>query len=98
MSVVSVLELPVRAGAEAAIARVYEEAEVFELSRQSGGFLGGRLLRPLRVGEPFLVIAEWESKAYYQRWLDNPVRESLGAQINPHLTGDVREGAVYEDA
>jgi hypothetical protein len=50
------------------------------------------------VGEPFLVIAEWESKAYYQRWLDNPVRESLSAQINPHLTGDVREGAVYDDA
>jgi heme-degrading monooxygenase HmoA len=98
MSVVSVLELPVRAGAEAAIARVYEEAEVFELSRQSGGFLGGRLLRPLRVGEPFLVIAEWESKADYQRWLDNPVRESLSAQITPHLTDDVREGSVYEDA
>jgi heme-degrading monooxygenase HmoA len=98
MSVVSVLELPVRAGAEATIARVYDDAEIFELSRQSGGFLSGRLLRPLRAGDPFLVIAEWESKASYQQWLDNPVRESLGAQITPHLTGDVGEGTVYEDA
>jgi hypothetical protein len=44
------------------------------------------------------VIAEWESKAYYQRWLDSPVRESLGAEITPHLSGAVGKGAVYEDA
>jgi heme-degrading monooxygenase HmoA len=98
MSVVSVLTLPVRAGAEEAIARAYDEAEIFEHSRRSGGFLGARLLRPLRVGDPFLVIAEWESEDDYRRWLDNPIRESIGARIAPHLTGEVGAGALYEDA
>jgi heme-degrading monooxygenase HmoA len=97
MSVVSVLVLPVLPGSEEAIARVYDEAEIFERSRQSGGFLGGRLLRPLRAGEPFLVIAEWAAPEDYQRWLDNPARESLGGQITPLLAGDVPAGALYEE-
>ena len=98
MAVVSVLTLPVRAGAEEAIARVYDEAKIFEHSRRSGGFRGGRLLRPLRAGDPFLVIAEWETKDDYQRWLDNPVRKTIGAQIAPHLDGEVPAGSIYEDA
>jgi heme-degrading monooxygenase HmoA len=98
MSVVSVLALPVRLGAEEAIARAYDEAEIFEHSRRSGGFLGGRLLRPLRGGDAFLVIAEWETEDDYQRWLDNPVRASIGAQIAPNLSGEVVAGIVYEDA
>ena len=98
MSVVSVLYLPVREGAEDDVARVYVEAEIFELSRQSGGFRSGRLLRPLRAGEPMLVIAEWDDDADYQRWLDNPVRATLGELITPHLSGEVVAGTLYRDA
>lgn len=98
MTVVSVLRLPVRVGAERAIARAYEQARVFELSRESGGFLGGRLLRPERPGEPFLVVAEWETAADYRRWLESPVREGLGELLAPHLSGDVPAGEVYEEA
>lgn len=98
MSVVSVLYLPVREGAEDDLARTYEEAGIFELSRQSGGFRSGRLLRPLRAGEPMLVIAEWETAADYQRWLDNPVRATLGEQIMPHLAGEIVAGTPYRDA
>jgi heme-degrading monooxygenase HmoA len=98
MTVISVLTLPVRAGSEEGIARAYDEAQIFERSRESGGFLSGRLLRPREAGEPFLVIAEWESPADYQRWLDNPVRATLGQHISPHLEGDVPTGKVYETA
>lgn len=98
MSVVSVLYLPVREGAEDDIARVYEDARIFELSRESGGFLSGRLLRPLRAGDPMLVIAEWDTDADYQRWLDNPVRAELGGQLTPFLDGDVVAGTMYHDA
>lgn len=98
MSVVSVLFLPVREGAADDVARTYVEAEIFELSRQSGGFRSGRLLRPLRAGEPMCVIAEWESADDYQRWLDNPVRASLGERLSPYVSGEIVSGSLYEDA
>jgi heme-degrading monooxygenase HmoA len=97
MSVVSVLRLPVLPGSEDAFARAFAELEVFRHSQESGGFLGGRLLRPMSDG-PFLVIAEWESGQAYQGWLDNPVREELGAQIEPLLEEGVAAGELYEDA
>lgn len=97
MPVVSVLRLPVRIGAERAIADLYEEIGVFELSRQSGGFLGGRLLRPERAGESFLVVAEWESAADYERWLASDSRAGLGERLAPHLSGDMPPGALYEN-
>lgn len=92
------LSLPVRAGEEESIARLYDELEIFELSRRSGGFLGGRLLRPLGAGEPFLVIAEWVGPEDYQRWLDNPIRAELGGRIAPLLDGEVAAGTVYTEA
>jgi heme-degrading monooxygenase HmoA len=98
MTVVTVLRLAVQRGSEDDVKRVYDKWEIFERSRESGGFLGGRLLRPLDPSEPFLVIAEWESRADYQRWLDNPLRTSLGGHLEPLLEGDVPVGAVYETA
>jgi len=97
MSVVSVLYLPVREGTEDYVARAYEEAGMFELARQSGGFRSGRLLRPLRAGAPMLVIAEWDSTADYERWLENPVRASLAAQLMPLLAGEIVAGTLYRD-
>jgi heme-degrading monooxygenase HmoA len=95
VSVVSVLRLPVRPGSEDALVRAFAELEVFKHSERSGGFLGGRLLRPL-AGGPFLVIAEWESDRAYTGWLENPVRERLGAHIEPLLAGEVEAGDLYE--
>ena len=97
MSIVSVLTLPVRAGAEDDVVRLYDELEIFELSRRSGGFLGGRLLRPLAEGQPFLVIAEWERPEDYQGWLDNPVRAELGEQLMPLLDAEPVAGTLYHD-
>jgi heme-degrading monooxygenase HmoA len=96
--IVSVLRVPVRRGAEEELARAFADLQVFERSRQSGGFLGGRLLRPLSPGEPFLVIAEWKDAEAYQGWLDNPVREQLAASLAHLVDGDVPTGALYEDA
>jgi heme-degrading monooxygenase HmoA len=96
VTVVSVLRLPVRPGSEDALVRVFAELEIFRRSEESGGFLGGRLLRP-RSGSHFLVIAEWESDDDYRTWLENPVREELGAHIEPLLTGDVQAGELYEE-
>jgi heme-degrading monooxygenase HmoA len=96
MSVVSVLGLQPRPGAAEELARRFGALEIFEHSRQSGGFLGGRLLRALE-GEAFVVVAEWETEADYQRWLDNPVRAELGAELEPLLDADVASGRLYEE-
>jgi heme-degrading monooxygenase HmoA len=96
MTIVSVLRLRVRPGSEDALVRAFAELEIFRHSEESGGFLGGRLLRR-QGGGAFLVIAEWESDDAYHGWLDNPVREALGAHIEPLLAGDIQAGELYED-
>jgi heme-degrading monooxygenase HmoA len=94
VTVVSVLRLRVRDGAD--LARLYGELEVFERARESGGFRGGRLLRPL-AGDEYLVVADWDDAAAYRRWLENPVRGELGARIEPFLAGGVGAGELFEE-
>ncbi len=96
--VVSVLTLAARSGSEEDLVRAFGELEIFEHARRSGGFLSGRLLRPLSAGEPFLVVAEWESSEAYQGWLDNPVRDELAAALEPLLADEVERGGLYEEA
>jgi heme-degrading monooxygenase HmoA len=96
--VVSVLRLPVRPGAAGDLARAFEELDVFVHSARSGGFLGGRLLRPLEDAKPVvMVIAEWESPESYEGWLRNPVREELSERVAPLLAGEVAAGELYEE-
>jgi heme-degrading monooxygenase HmoA len=97
MTVTSVLRLRPRAGRADEFARTFVELDIFEHSRRSGGFLDGRLLRPLEGGEPFVVVAEWENTDAYQGWLDNPVREVLGEKLEPLLDEDVASGQLYEE-
>jgi len=97
LTVVSVLRLPVRADAVDELARAFVELDVFGHSRRSGGFVGGRFLRPLAPGAPAVVIAEWESADDYQAWLDNPVRAELSTGIAPLLDGEVTAGELYEE-
>lgn len=98
MTVASVLPLVVRPGAEDDLVRLFADLAVFEQARRSGGFVGGRLLRPLSAGDPFLVIADWESADSYQGWLENPVRDELAARLEPLLADEVAPGGLYEDA
>lgn len=97
MTVTSVLRLMPRAGCADDFARLFVELDVFEHSRRSGGFLGGRLLRPLSDGEPFVVVAEWEDADAYQGWLDNPIRAEVGEQLQPLIDEEVASGQLYEE-
>ena len=58
--------------------------------------MGGRLLQALE-DDAFLVVAEWETEEDYRRWLDNPVRAKLGAELEPLLDADVASGILYEE-
>jgi len=95
-AVVSVLTLRVLPGSEPALIGFYAEQEVFEHARRSGGFRHGRLLAPREAGTPFLVIAEWDDAAAYERWLENPVREELGRGLAPLLAEEPARGQLYE--
>lgn len=97
MTVVSVLRLAVRPGAEEALARAFAELRVFEHSRESGGFRHGRVLVPRDSGEPVLVVAEWDREADYERWLTNPVRDRLSEALGPLLAGPPGGGSLYEE-
>jgi heme-degrading monooxygenase HmoA len=96
MTVVSLVRLQVRSGEERALVNAFREHQVFEHSRASGSFLGGRLLRPLG-DSPFLVVAEWENEDAYRGWLESSVRSQLGERLEPLLSGDVQAGELYED-
>lgn len=97
VTVVSLLRLPVRSGAEDALVQAFDELRIFERSAESGGFLGGRLLRPVSGAPGVLVVAEWEGASDYRGWLDNPVRDELGRALEPLLEGDVEAGELFEE-
>jgi heme-degrading monooxygenase HmoA len=98
VTIVSVLRLPVLPEARETFARTFRELGVFERSRESGGFRGGRLLAPLGGDGPFLVVAEWDDAASYQAWLDNPVRAEVGEHLQPLIAEEVLGGELYEEA
>jgi heme-degrading monooxygenase HmoA len=98
VSVVSVLRFRARDGAADELVRRFAQLEIFERARESGGFLGGRLLRAEGGGSEFTVVADWETRDDYQAWLDNPVRSETGAQLQPLLTDEVAAGELYEVA
>jgi heme-degrading monooxygenase HmoA len=93
----SVLRIPVRGDAADEFADGFGRLRVFEHASRQPGFRAARLLRPLAQGEPFLVVAEWDSLEAYDGWLENPVRERLAAELQPLLGGDMA-GGVYRAA
>jgi heme oxygenase (mycobilin-producing) len=36
------------------------------------GFHGMYVLRPLREGDPYLVVSHWESEAHFRAWVQSP--------------------------
>lgn len=97
MTTVSLLRIRVRPGAAGDLVRAFQELEVFARSRESGGFLGGRLLTSVSDEDDVLVLAEWESAEAYRGWLDNPARAELASRLEPLLAGEVTAGSLYED-
>ena len=98
MSVVSILRFTVRDGAGDELVRRFAELEIFQRAHESGGYLGGRLLRRSGDDSDFLVVADWETRADYEAWLENPVRAETGEKLQPLLVDEVVAGEVYEVA
>jgi quinol monooxygenase YgiN len=73
----------------------FTRIQVLETSRNQAGWRGGRLLVDAEDPDAAMVIARWDSPDAYQGWLDNPVRERIGDQLEPFLAEDP-QGRVLE--
>ena len=91
----SVLRFALLPGRRDDFIETFTRIEVLNASRHQAGFRGGRLLVDVDDPDTAMVIAEWDSPASYQGWLDNPVREDIGEQLSPFWDGDP-EGRVFE--
>jgi heme-degrading monooxygenase HmoA len=83
----SLLQIPVRPGAEDEFARRFRAQRVFEHAASIPGFRGGRLLRPLEPGGSFVVSADWDSPDAYQAWLGAPIRDQLTQALDDLVAG-----------
>ena len=82
-------------GARDEFVETFRRIGVIETSSYQAGFLGGQLLTAVEDDNLAMVIADWESPASYQGWLDNPAREEVGEQLRPFLTIEPA-GQVFE--
>ena len=78
----------------------YTDRECTEIVLDGIGHQLSRESFPYRIAEiskGYVVVAEWEDAQAYQGWLDNPVRDELGAQLEPLLAVDVAPGELFEE-
>jgi quinol monooxygenase YgiN len=91
----SVLRFALLPGRRDDFIETFTRIQVLETSRNQAGWRGGRLLVDAEDPDAATVIARWDSPAAYQGWLDNPVRERIGDQLEPFLAEDP-QGRVLE--
>jgi len=73
----TVIKLRVVPGREEEFEEAFRSRGVLALAHQLAGLRSGELLRPLRSGEPYVVIATWNSEADYQVWVNSPLRSQV---------------------
>lgn len=91
----SVLRFALLPGRRDDFVETFGRLGVLETSSGQAGFRGGQLLVDVEDPDAALVIARWDSPAAYRGWLENPVREEIGDQLEPFLADDP-QGRVFE--
>jgi quinol monooxygenase YgiN len=91
----SVLRFTLAPGRRDAFVETFTRIGVLDTSSRQAGWRGGQLLIDVDDPDTAMVIARWDSPAAYQGWLDNPVREEIGEQLEPFLAADP-QGRVLE--
>ena len=91
----SLLRFALLPGRRDEFVETFRRIHVLETSSHQAGWRGGQLLVDVSDPDAAMVIARWDSPAAYQGWLDNPVREEIGDQLEPFLAADP-EGCVVD--
>ena len=92
----SVLYLQAKPGMREALVEVFRRIDVPGHALQQAGCLSVEVQVPPDADGPILVTALWSDRAAYQGWLDNPWRETSGAELAPFLAEDAPAGVVYD--
>jgi heme-degrading monooxygenase HmoA len=90
----SVLLIRAKPGRRGEIVELFTRLRVLERASEQEGFLGSELQVPVDDDEHVLVTATWASPEAYRGWLDNPVREEIGAELEPLVAAEP-EPRVY---
>lgn len=78
----SLLTLRATTGQADAIEALYADHGVLARARAFPGCRGAQLLRSVDGGSAtHLVIADWDTAADYQRWVDDPWRDALSGRL-----------------
>lgn len=96
----SVLALRARKGQAEAVEDLYRERGVLDRARRFPGCRGAALLRCTGDGPgTHLVIADWDDADAYRRWVADPWRASVSAELTELLdtaAGEPLIGGLYE--
>lgn len=96
----SVLSLRAAAGQSAALEAFFADHGILERARRFAGCRDAQLVRSVD-GSPvtYLVIADWDEAADYQRWVHDPWRAAVSRQLATLLDTAPDEpvvGGVFE--
>lgn len=75
----TVIKLKVTPGREREFEEAFRARGVLALARDVARLRTGELLRPLRAGDPYVVIATWDSAADYEVWVNSPLRGQVNS-------------------
>ena len=75
----TIIKLKVASGREREFEDTFRTRGVLALARDVARLRTGELLRPLRAGDPYVVIATWDSPEDYARWVNSPLRGQVNS-------------------
>ena len=90
----SIIRLNVTPDREREFEEAFRARGVLALARDVARLRTGELLRPLRAGDPYVVIATWDSAADYQVWVNSPLRGQVNSAAP--LSEPVAPADLYE--
>jgi len=90
----SIIRLKVALDREREFEEAFRARGVLALARDVARLRTGELLRPLRAGDPYVVIATWDSAADYQVWVNSPLRGQVNSAAP--LSEPVAPADLYE--
>lgn len=70
----TIIKLMVAPGREQEFEEAFRVRGVLALAREVARLRTGELLRPLKPGDPYVVIATWDSPEDYDVWVKSPLR------------------------
>ena len=75
----SIIRLKVAPGREREFEETFRSRGVLALAKEVARLRTGELLRPLRAGDPYVVIATWDSPEDYAVWVNSPLRGQVNS-------------------